>query len=244
MKIVNNIITSAPTLATLLLASALSSSAANISYLGVETQPAWRSTDVAKNSAFDPDGDNAYGTDGVSLVTAGASGDFFNFASLTSSLPSYISSTTISGGSFTSSSYADLDNGLLAIASTVADLTAPGNAFTQSGRILSISFTATETSAAGFIVTALGVDNSQPMNTITLSGTGATTGTGSSANDTTSGVARLHFFQVSNVTAGDTFSITANRLHGIAFEAIPEPGTYALLAGLLALSAVALRRRR
>jgi hypothetical protein len=116
----------------LVLALAPAAQAATITYLGSDetTHDAWRSTSGAtKPAAFDPNGDNAYGSDGYYTFT--------DPAGVVSDLSiSYIDSVTYAGSAYSGDPYADIDDPTATIAGTVADVNAgvfhsfSGTAFT------------------------------------------------------------------------------------------------------------------
>jgi hypothetical protein len=119
----------------LVLALAPAAQAATITYLGSDetTHDAWRSTNVVKAingpSGADPNGDNAYGSDGYYTFT--------DPAGLVSDLSlSYIASVTPAGNTYSGAAYADIDDPTATIAGTVADVNAgvfygiSGTAFT------------------------------------------------------------------------------------------------------------------
>jgi len=57
------------------------------------------------------------------------------------------------------------------------------------------------------------------------------------------------FFDITGAVAGDVFTANANavggisHLGGITFDVVPEPSSFALLAGMFGLTWVMLRRR-
>jgi hypothetical protein len=211
-------------IAGLVLALAPAAQAATISYLGsdVDTHGAWRSTDVAKPAAFDPNGDYAYGNDGYYTFT--------DPAGLVSDLPSYITSVTPSGSTFSTGGYPDIDNPSLGIAGTVADMNA-GVFFNISGN--NFRFKLAEDSH--FVLTIiLGGQTANRPSGLSLT---QTAGSGSSTVAATSfptaeADADYLFYEIDG-SANDEFAIvpapaTVNgpTFSGMAFEAIlPPAGT-------------------
>ena len=221
--------------------AATSANAATIAHLGNEIDfgDGWRSNDEAKtNAAFDPDGDDAWGTDG------------YYTANLTPLLPTYISTVTLDPTTKLSTGPA-YDNPSLAIGPGVADLTDVFYANDISVPADNpVSFTITLDSAADFVLTVI-YDVSTvlpPYGTgeIEVSGPGGAFAetTGLAANATVDyAFFRLagdaaDVFTVTMVSSGGSGSVAA----GIAFETVPEPGTFAL--ALLGLGLIGFRRRR
>lgn len=213
-------------IAGLVLALAPTAQAATITYLGsdVDTHAAWRSTDVAKTAAFDPNGDNAYGTDGYHT---------FNGSGLVSAPPTYITNLNDGPNTFSGSAYPDMDNPAAPIGVAVADVDA-GVFF----GINDTNFNFELAEDSEFVLTIiLGGNHNQNRPTgITLTQTVGGAATASATpwtesnptNDGTQGVDYL-FFKVTGV-AGDVFNIqpsgtdvNVEAISGVAFEAVPEP---------------------
>jgi hypothetical protein len=215
-------------IAGLVLALAPAAQAATISYLGsdVDTHAAWRSTDVAKPAAFDPNGDNAYGTDGYHT---------FNGSGLVSALPSYITNLNDGPSTFSGGGYPDMDNPAATIGVAVADVDA-GVFF----GINTTNFNFELAEDSQFVLTVIlggNVTQNRPTGMTVLQTTGggatatATSWTQSNPeNDGTQEVDYL-FFNVTGL-AGDVFTIqpsgtpiNAEAISGLAFEAVPEPSS-------------------
>ncbi len=216
--------------------------AANITFLGSDTTTGanWRSTSVAKNPAFDPSGDHAYGNDGYFLPADRVGNDPTTIAT---SLPSYISSTGLNGAvpNYSSPSYVSYDNPTLGVGPTISD---------QQGAIWYFNSTDTTDPKYAMVNFTVGAQ-SRFILTIVLSqirpsGTGGssalavqqvtTFGNNSiltSADVTnaqmplqSSGHADYLFFDIT-AQAGDKIEISMNGVQnagfaGIAFETVPE----------------------
>jgi hypothetical protein len=227
----------------LVLALAPAAQAATITYLGsdVDTHAAWRSTDVAKTAAFDPNGDYAYGNDGYYTFTT--------TIGLQSVLPSYITSVTPSGATYSGGGYPDIDDPSATIAGTVADQNA-GVFFNISGN--NFRFKLAEDSH--FVLTIiLGGQTANRPSGLSLT---QTAGSGSSTVAATSfptaeADADYLFYEIDG-SANDEFAIVpANAavngptFSGMAWEAVPVPEPSAgVLAALGLLGMVGSRRRR
>lgn len=238
--------------------------ATTIEYLGTDTvtKEAWRSTGTSKAASVtgvigaDPNGDNAYGSDGY-YVAWKNSDSFGPGADTLSSLPSsYISSVTAlqAGTYYNAGGYAKLDDPSLAIASTVADLPAAG---------------VWQTDAAGtfdFFTVTLAKDTTFVLTTILGTHDGVTSNANAikiTSSDDVTGVTQLitapdtspeyAFFKLTG-KAGQTFTITLTgntgnintTTTGIAFEsAVPEPSTTVMIiSGVAGLLAYAWRKRK
>lgn len=216
-----------------------SAQAATITALGSEnsTGPDWRTTSVVKSSTFDPNGDNAYGSDGYYLGEG--SGSTPNVLQL---LPSYVSGVSTSGAFWAGGAYIDLDDPSQPIDTSVTNVNA--GLYYNTGT--KISFTVS--SAQRFVLTVI-IGGEQGRNAppdVTLV---QTAGSGS-GSDSVTGLANVVgtyvFFDV-DAAAGDSFDVnlpsasSTQGVSGIAFETVPEPSSLALmgLGGLCVL-----RRRR
>ncbi len=211
-------------LAGLTLAATPGAKATAIGYLGSDetTHEDWRTTSVAKPETFDPNGDNAYGTDGYYTVA--------DDRSIISSLPPYINSVSNAGFVFNGNSHHDFDDPTQAIG-------APGNI--NSGLMYP--------SNDGSDFAVLSFDLLQDANfvvTIPLGGHSVAhrptsvklvqTGGGDASAATTSipavGYVGYLFFAVDG-SAGDTFDVVIGgagggmSVAGIAFEAAASPGS-------------------
>lgn len=239
---------SALPLAVIFLASlAVNSNAASIAFLGSDgtTAANWRTTTTIKSSTFDPNGDNAYGTDGYYFGSGPNTGNTTTPTVLLSS-PSYVSSITTSGLFYSTAPYTNFDNPTLPIGSSVADV--KGGLYYNNGT----KFSFTVGSATEFILTvmwggnALAPDNNTTPSSISVVQTaGSGSGTATSSSLPVLNTGEYAFFRV-NAAAGDSFNIniaatSLQGLTGIAFETVPEPSA-ALLGGLGMLAL--LRRRR
>ena len=194
-----------------------------ISYLGSDHVATWRSTSDPKVAAFDPDGDNAYGTDGYAIVNDGTSNG--SSMQLLDGTPAYISLTGQTGMEWSHHVYPDLDNATQPISGTVADLWAPGVAYNVNSLPATISFSAA--ASTDFILTVVAAHDVRSLGNFRVEGTGGTGGTAESPSDTVAGGLRVLFFEVTGVSAGDTFKMSSGPhccFHGIAFEAISGGG--------------------
>lgn len=94
--------------------------AAEITFLGTDnaTKENWRTTTVNKPSAFDPNGDRVYGTDGYYVVKATGG----NAQGVDSSLPAYVTSADYSSSNtYAASGYRFWDDPTVTPGATVAD---------------------------------------------------------------------------------------------------------------------------
>lgn len=248
---------------------AQSAAATTITFSGVDgtTGANWRTTSVAKSAAFDPNGDNAYGTDG-SFVFYGCDGSKYTGPDGTkhgspvgvSDLPSYIASAAIDNTiNYQVSSPANppLDDASQPIGATVANYGMTNWAFnTATGAgVFQNFFTITLAQDATFMLDVItgtdGAPNYNGVHAVQIT-SGAvsvnTFGTGIPGGD---GIADHTFFKLSGVQ-GDTFKVACYNATGgvpattgIAFESVPEPSTTVLLlSGLFGLLAYAWRKQK
>jgi hypothetical protein len=212
--------------------------AVTISYLGADTTNAasWRSTSVAKDSTFDVDGDNAYGTAGYARPsTSVAPGAALTTTNWVTGLPGFATLTASSGNIWHNAVYPDIDDPAQPIAPTVSDLTNPPSTYN------SPTVTFTITSAKDFVFSVLSTHDSAGPGTLTITGPGGATAFVTD-NSTTVG---MYFFDMKGFQPNDTFTLSAAGFNGkfsaVAFDVIPEPS--AALLGSLGMLAL-LRRRR
>ena len=237
-----------------------SATAATVTYLGVDTTTTdgWRTTDVSKSATFDPNGDNAYGSDGYYMshgVAPYGTGGF----TLDALLPSYVSSVVPSPApvfTYNSSSFfAKMDDPAQPIGpAPVSDLFSTGVwavAGTADTKFFEVTLQDTATFLAGVI---WNVDlTGWRTNQIKIIGPGGV------SDQVTGLVAAVPvidtsyaFFQLSG-NAGDTFEVWMQQddvsvgpgTSGLLFEEVPEPSvTVMLISGLVGLLAYAWRKRR
>ncbi|MDE0837075.1 MAG: PEP-CTERM sorting domain-containing protein, partial [Akkermansiaceae bacterium] len=222
--------------------------AATILYLGSDavSSAAWRSTDVDKAingpAGADPNGDNAYGNDGYSLVPMATP------ISPTTALPTYVTSVSFLGNLYNGGGgYPQIDDPTDAI--DVAANQTPIITGITFGNSPITNFILLQDSK--FVLTILLTGNSSSNRPTSLSLTRTVGGAATDAATIPTYTNDVHylFFEVDG-TAGDKFEITGGisgiqGIGGVAFEAmaIPEPSTFALTAlGLLGL--IGTRRRR
>ncbi len=214
--------------------------AATIVSLGVDTTTGadWRTASTTKPSAFDPDGDNIYGSDGyfVGYSAIGASNTGTELTLVVT--PIYISNITSFSPFFASDSYANIDNPTAAGEINAALYYNAGTKF---------SFTVGQNTdfVLGVIV---GDGNSDGVSSITINQTVGGSGTATNAGfSTVDGVVEYVFFNISAL-AGDEFNVVTTvangnqGISGLTFDAIPEPSGFALT--MVALGGFLLRRRR
>jgi hypothetical protein len=213
----------------LVLALAPAAQAATITYLGSDetTHDAWRSTSGAtKPAAFDPNGDNAYGTDGY-YVNHGSGGTLV----LASVLPSYVTSVTTLASTYNSGGYAQIDDPTLAIAGTVSPDVFAGVFF---GKEDIMSFVLEEDSH--FVLTIIlggNYNQNRPTGASLTQFIGGTTTEAATSFPvpTIDNTPDYVFFEVDG-SANDAFKIVLTpdegisaAIHGVAFEALPPAGT-------------------
>jgi hypothetical protein len=212
----------------LVLALAPAAQAATITFLGSDaaSHEAWRSTDVDKAIngpvGADPNGDNAYGNDGYSLVPMATP------ISPTTALPTYVTSVSFLGSFYNGNGgYPLIDDPTDAI--DVAANQTPINTGIRYSASPIATFELMQDSE--FVLTILLTGNSPLNRPTSLSLTRTVGGTATDAATIPTYTEDVHylFFEVDG-TAGDIFAIsqagTGNSgIGGVAFEALPPAGT-------------------
>lgn len=214
--------------------------AATIASLGVDTttDADWRTASTTKTSAFDPNGDNIYGSDGYFVGYSAVGAANTNTELSLSANPSYISSITSFSPFFASDAYANIDNPQAA-----GEIN--GALYYNAGTKFSFTMSSNTAFVLGVLV---GDGNSDGVSSISINqtvGTGGGTAT-NSGFATVDGSMEYVFFEISALS-GDEFNVVTTvangnqGITGLSFEAIPEPSATLLSAvGALML----LRRRR
>lgn len=170
---------------------------------------------VAKTAAFDPDGDQAYGSDGY-YCTYRASGTGASTA--IKALPSYITSVAYNTASiYAVTSYSALDNPQLALSSDVANMGATGSFYYNTASGYMQMFTIVLATNADFLLSAIvDVQSGYSPTKIKVVGPGNESEvTGLTANL----IADFAFFRITG-GAGDTFVVW--------MEATVRPGSAGL----------------
>lgn len=229
--------------------TSVASNAATIVSLGGEntTGGNWRTTTVAKPAAFDPNGDNVYGSDGYFFGASDAAGGTFqNNPTILRQDASFISDVSPSGDFFVNNTnFSFFDDPTQTPGSNVSDVR--GGQWFDAGT--KFSFTAAEDTEFILSVFYGGNPAGNPApDSITIvqtAGTGGGTATNSAPvdRDPDAGYA---FFRIT-AAAGDEFNVDitgggTTGLTGLGFEAVPEPSSLALL-GLGGLAMFSRRRR-
>ncbi|MEM6821279.1 MAG: PEP-CTERM sorting domain-containing protein [Verrucomicrobiota bacterium] len=223
-----------------------------ITYAGEQTNlgDGWRTPGTAKTQ--DADGDNIYGTDGYLMYYTGFTGSTFDFDfdvnfNASNALPSYVSITSDGAdGSLAASDFVDIDDPNNAPADFTSGVAlANGLALGSEASLFNLTFNGLAPST-GVRVGVL-VNNTPDRNPAAVRFTLDSDGAVSSSTATNPGVggqADYYFFDITDISDGDTFSFFATedildsetggevRVGGFTFDtiAIPEPSTYALLA--------------
>lgn len=210
--------------------------------------PGWRSTDSSKPAGLDPDGDEALGSDGWYLNDG---------SSVVGQIPSYITSIVTDGAvtmyrNSGNNQHVKLDDPDLAIAANVTDeeygvfYTKDNDNYDRNDLFYSVTLAEDSTFLMGVITDGYG-DTDQQADTITAQdGSGNSAGASVAVNNRQ---ADFYVFEVAGSAgevidvyiAGDSWKIYNSA--GLTFEAVPEPGTLALL-GLGGLGVLLRRRSR
>lgn len=227
--------------------AAVSSQAAVITYLGYldnsSQTTSYRDSSVTKTAAYDPTGDNIYGTDGrYMFVAAGLSSSLPNYIALVDGSPGY---NKYYGGGYGSINPPTGSLTPLVNTSLAGNLAAP-NGGTVTLFTLNLTGVSANLPSGGFEVGVMLSGGNERPASIALGGVSATVqGSGAYAP---SGP-QMYFFNVKSLSASEVinFDITkrsgSNQAYitGFTFDTIvPEPASL----GLIGLAGLALLRRR
>ena len=240
--------------------------ASTVTYLGedVTTSANWRTASTIKPAAFDPDGDNVYGSDGyvVAVDTVDYQG---NNGSVLTSLPTYLSNVTTPTAPPSYNMYGGTGVGLINDPDAVSQPTDIGKCswtYQAGASIVGVeydlfTFTLSEdgTFVLGVIHNPAGKFNVTLPQLRVRDSSGGEGDSGYHAIGTIENSSKINydFFLVSGV-AGDEFTVSETagwngatsagvNAEGLTFEAVPEPTSLALM-GLTGACLAARRRRR
>lgn len=216
---------------------ASNSLAATITSIGSDTTTGadWRDPTVAKPIAFDPNGDNIYGSDGYFMGTYPGNNGFDT--TILQSTPSYLSalSTVYSlpktNTYYSSSAYSFFD-----------DPTSTGEVRGTLFYTNEAHFTFTLGQATDFVLAVLvGTNGSDSPSSVTINQTVGGSATATFNFSGNNPVSEYVFFDIS-ASSGDVFEVVKaggnqDGITGVGFEVIPEPASLVLvgMGGLLIL---------
>jgi len=224
--------------------AANAANAATITVLGEDTTTGanWRTTTTVKAPLFDPNGDNAYGSDGYFIGT-GPIGSNVTTPTVLQSNPAYISSVTDSSPFFANgSNYVQFDDPSQPIGPSVSDVV--GGLYYNSGTKFSFDVSAD----AEFVLTILlggnPAQNSPPTSITVMQTAGIGSGSATATPLPPLIQGEYVFFNI-DALAGDSFDVNivatdTQGLVGLGFEQlVPVPeSSSAWLAGLALLGLI------
>lgn len=207
----------------------ITSQAAVITTLGSDTTTGadWRDASVAKPIAFDPNGDNIYGSDGYFMGTYPGSNGFDT--TILQSTPSYLSSLStayaipVSNKYYSSSAYSFFD-----------DPTSTGEVRGTLFYTDEAHFTFTLGEATDFVLTVLvGKNGSDAPTSVTINQTVGGSATATFNFPGNNPVSEYVFFDIAALS-GDVFEVvkaggSQDGITGVGFEVIPEPASLVLV---------------
>lgn len=227
-----------------------------VSYLGsdVTTNGAWESTDVAKTAAFDPNGNNAYGSNGNYLYYNQVV-ESVNTELLSNVMPSYATVSQIAGNNkYSNPVYAAFDDPAVGPGVNVYDAHVGFFYNWAYGTAQVNLLNVTLSSNADFVLGVIAGGSTMTPDGLrvlqTVGGAAEASADSSGTPKQTGGALGYYFFHISGV-AGDQFVVSGlgtDRdvgITGVTLESsavIPEPST--LMCGLAGLLAYAWRRRK
>jgi hypothetical protein len=224
-----------------------------ITYLGQDTSTLanWRTAATAKPAAFDPNGDDVYGSDGYHVAFwTGTSGPSI---AVQSTLPGYVGSVVPTLSSvYGAGGYEAINDPSAAVQ--------PTNNFaglwhqsvgTNEHDLFDITLTEDAFFVLGVISDTHDQQNGYNLDSIRArQTTGGTADTGLLSISRGARLAYYEFFEISGV-AGDVFTISGRNstggsvtVTGVTFEQIPEPSTLVMLLGLAGVGLLGCLRRR